>query len=98
FLPTDPLEEVLFIPDDCLFSVPFASLYDKDNDEYLIQQHTISISPSIQVASLKRSHRNDNRWMESLLNPNEKDIIVIGNPDPMPIIDGKPLSSLPGSE
>src|SRR5690606_29208579 len=65
---------------------------------YLIKQHTICISPSIQIAYLKRKHKNDSRWMQSLLNPSEMNILVIGNPDPMPKIDGIPLSCLPGSE
>ena len=45
-LPTNSDQKVIFIPQGQLFSVPFAALQDKQG-KYLIEQHTISIAPSL---------------------------------------------------
>ena len=45
-LPADETTPVVFVPDEALFFVPFAALLDADN-QYLIENHTIQISPSI---------------------------------------------------
>ncbi len=51
YLPTDPNAKVVFIPHQELLLVPFAALKDV-NGKYLIEKHTISISPAIQVLQL----------------------------------------------
>ena len=44
-LPTDPNQNIIFIPQGALFSVPFAALQDP-NGKYLIEKHTILTAPS----------------------------------------------------
>jgi CHAT domain-containing protein len=102
-LPQDPTAQVVFIPHRSLLLVPFAALPDAQG-KFLIEQHTISIAPSIQVLDLteqlrKRlgTHRKesvDKQLTESL---------VIGNPTMPKVVTavGEPseqLPSLPGSE
>ena len=70
-LPTDPNQRVIFIPQGELFLVPFAALQDK-SDQYLIQQHTISIAPAIQVLGLTHQQRQ-------ALQP-ATNVLVAGNP------------------
>jgi CHAT domain-containing protein len=48
YLPSDPSEEIVVIPDSYLFQLPFALFYDKKSEKYLIDKHCITISPSIQ--------------------------------------------------
>jgi CHAT domain-containing protein len=50
-LPSDPNDQVAFIPQGNLFLVPFAALQYADGT-YLIEKHTILIAPSIQVFGL----------------------------------------------
>ncbi|MDY7019742.1 MAG: CHAT domain-containing tetratricopeptide repeat protein, partial [Cyanobacteriota bacterium] len=95
-LPKNPDDHVIFIPHQELFLIPFAALQDEQGI-YLIEKHTILISPSIQVLYLTYKHQ------KSLTENDELDTVVIGNPK-MPIIVSelggkpKPLSSLPGTE
>ena len=85
-LPTKPEERVIILPQNELFLVPFAALQD-DQDRYLIQQHTITIAPSIQVLALSEAKTNRLSKVAPL---------VVGNPI-MPSFD-PPLRPLPGSE
>lgn len=78
FLPTDPNERVVFIPQESLFLVPFTALKDA-NGKYLIEKHTILTAPSIQVLELTQQQR------QRLSTPNTrtiqgKDALVVGNP------------------
>jgi tetratricopeptide (TPR) repeat protein len=57
-LPTDPSSRVVFIPQDSLFLVPFPALQDASG-KYLIEQHTITTAPAIQVLDL--THRQKQR-------------------------------------
>ncbi|MEM8830634.1 MAG: CHAT domain-containing protein [Cyanobacteria bacterium P01_G01_bin.19] len=82
-LPGDPEELVIFIPQDSLFLVPFPALQN-DEGEFLIEQHTIQIAPSIQTLNITPNGSNSEE-----LNP-----LIVGNPEPMP----DSLSSLPGAE
>ncbi len=59
------------MPQNTLFLVPFAALQDK-SDRYLIQQHTISIAPAIQVLGLTHQQRQT-------LQP-ATNVLVAGNP------------------
>jgi CHAT domain-containing protein/Tfp pilus assembly protein PilF len=75
-LPTDPNARVVFMPQSALYLVPFAALQDK-SEQYLIQKHTIAISPSIQVLSLTQQ--------QSLALPtasarSSQNILIAGNP------------------
>jgi CHAT domain-containing protein/predicted negative regulator of RcsB-dependent stress response len=86
-LPTKPEDRVIILPQNELFLVPFAALQDAQ-DRYLIQQHTITIAPSIQVLALTDTKSN----RVSKVAP-----LVVGNPI-MPSFGGTPLANLPGSE
>ncbi len=93
-LPTDPNAHVIFIPQGDLFKIAFPALQDQQG-EYLIEKHTILVSPSIQVLDLTEQKRQNlaQRF----------DHLVVGNPK-MPIIplqpqaNPQPLSPLPGTE
>jgi filamentous hemagglutinin family protein len=83
-LPTNPNDRVVFVPQEQLFLVPFAALQNSKS-EFLIQKHTVSTAPAIQLLGL-----NSGRARPT---PNPK-TLIIGNPKPMPA-DYAPL---PGSE
>ncbi len=72
-LPKDPSDRVIFMPQNALFLVPFAALQDKA-DQYLIQQHTITLAPAIQVLNLTHQQR------QALPPTNAPSILVAGNP------------------
>jgi CHAT domain-containing protein/uncharacterized protein HemY len=98
-LPTDPDARIVFIPQGPLFLVPFAALQDASGS-YLIERHTISIAPSIQVLDLTRQPR---RQLPTHPSPSPSTALVVGNPT-MPSISLQPdqppeqLASLPGAE
>ncbi len=81
-LPSDPQARVVFIPQDALLMVPFAALQDASG-KFLIEKHTISVSPSIQALSFGKPRSNQ-----------FSNALVIGNPTPLP----QDLSPLPGAE
>jgi CHAT domain-containing protein len=85
-LPTNPEEKVIFIPQGMLFLVPFAALQNA-NGEYLIQQHTLQIAPSIQTLTLNNSPTKS-------LTTNADLSLIIGNPLPL----AQDLTPLPGTE
>jgi CHAT domain-containing protein/Tfp pilus assembly protein PilF len=85
-LPTNPDARVIILPQNELFLVPFAALQHPQG-QYLIQQHTLSIAPSIQVLALT----------ETKSKPSQIAPLVVGNPI-MPIRDGVQLESLLGAE
>ena len=95
FLPTNPSDRVIFIPQNELFLVPFPALKEQDG-KYLIEKHTILSAPAIQVLELTRKQRTTQML-------NGADALIVGNPT-MPSVSlefGKPpqqLSSLPGAE
>ncbi len=82
-LPKNPSDRIIFIPQGELFLVPFAALQDKEG-KYLIEKHTILTAPSIQVLDLTRKQR------QRVANSTAKDVLVVGNPSPMP----KPFAPL----
>jgi CHAT domain-containing protein/Flp pilus assembly protein TadD len=94
-LPTDANARVVFIPQDFLFLVPFPALQDA-NGKYLIETHTLLLSPSIQILDLTRKQ-------QQLIQDSAKGVLIVGNPT-MPSLSpeqGMPpqqLPSLPGSE
>jgi CHAT domain-containing protein len=87
---------VIFIPQGVLFLIPFAALQDAAGN-YIIEKHTVSIAPSIQVLDLTRQHR------QRLRSHPKSQVLVVGNPT-MPSIRSiadempTPLSPLPGAE
>lgn len=93
-LPTDPKARVVFLPQEDLFLVPFPALQDKLG-KYLIEKHTITTAPSIQVLDLTRQQRQK---------VSGKRALIVGNPAPMPKVTLNlgdtpvPLSNLPGAE
>lgn len=82
-LPKNPSDRIIFIPQGELFLVPFAALQDKEG-KYLIEKHTILTAPSIQVLDLTRKQR------QRVANSTAKNVLVVGNPSPMP----KPFAPL----
>jgi CHAT domain-containing protein/Tfp pilus assembly protein PilF len=91
-LPTNPEAEVIILPQRELFLVPFAALQDPQ-EKYLIEKHTLTIAPSIQVLGLTNTKRSKHSGKP----------VVVGNPI-MPTDyknqAGEPvaLADLPGSE
>ncbi|MEO1348123.1 MAG: CHAT domain-containing protein [Cyanobacteria bacterium J06635_15] len=90
WLPIDPNQQVVIVPQGDLFLVPFAALADA-NGTYLIEKHTLTTAPSIQVLDLATNLAAQNT--QPLFN----DALVVGNPT-MPDIPDIPLDSLPGAE
>lgn len=93
-LPKNPKDKVIFIPQGSLFLVSFAALQDT-KEKYLIEQHAISTSPSIQVLDLLHSKRQKQAKTQ--------DILIVGNPEnaSIPLKPGEPpqkLLPLPGAE
>jgi CHAT domain-containing protein len=86
-LPTDPNQRVIFLPQGELFLLPFAALRD-GSGKYLIEQHTISIAPSIQTLDLTRQ--------QAARSISQGRSVIVGDPQ-MPLLDGEALPSLPGS-
>ncbi|MCC3575875.1 MAG: tetratricopeptide repeat protein [Microcoleus sp. PH2017_40_RAT_O_B] len=71
-LPTDANSPIIFIPHYDLFLVPFAAL-QSGNNRYLIENHTILTSPSIQVLELTRQHQNRVRGLRQAA-------LIVGDP------------------
>jgi CHAT domain-containing protein len=96
FLPQNPEEQVIFIPQGELFRVSFAALKDSNN-QYLIEKHTIRTAPSIEMLKLTNKlarQKSSNTFTQAL---------VVGNPImPKVKIDlinpAKQLDSLTGTE
>jgi CHAT domain-containing protein len=77
FLPTNPSDRVIFIPQNQLFLVPFPALKDASG-KYLIEKHTILTAPAIQVLQLTREKRQsmgNREWKVG-----SGDVLVVGNP------------------
>jgi CHAT domain-containing protein len=71
-LPTDANSPIIFVPHYDLFLVPFAALQNSNN-RYLIENHTILTSPSIQVLELTREHQNRVRGLRQAA-------LIVGDP------------------
>ncbi|NEO54459.1 MAG: CHAT domain-containing protein [Okeania sp. SIO3B5] len=90
-LPKNPEEEVIIIPDGELFRVPFAALKGSDN-QYLIQKHTLRISPSIKLLQFTQQQKARKSPNLSSLN------LVVGNPLMPRSHNGQRLTALPDAE
>ncbi|HIK08259.1 MAG TPA: CHAT domain-containing protein [Trichormus sp. M33_DOE_039] len=86
-LPENPTEQVIFIPHNELIFVPFPALVDIYG-KYLIEKHTITTIPAIQLLKLTREKRN---------NTGGSQVVVVGNPT-MPKIEQKSLPQLVNAE
>ncbi|MEA5534292.1 CHAT domain-containing protein [Crocosphaera sp. XPORK-15E] len=95
FLPTDPENKVVFIPQGNIYKVPFAALMNA-NGKYLIENHTIALSPSIVISKILHNKLQEKSTQKD-------NILIVGNPK-MPKVKlshfGLPetLSELPGAE
>ena len=82
WLPKNSSDRVIFVPQGELFLVPFQALQNSQG-QYLIQNHTLQIAPSIQTLTLLNSKARSN-----------SNAIIVGNPSPMP----NGYEALPGTE
>lgn len=95
-LPDDPEANIVIIPHKELFLVPFAALQAPDG-RYLVETHTLSIAPSIQILDLANQQKAGMQ-----LSPTAEPLVV-GNPT-MPEISREPglppepLNPLPGAQ
>jgi CHAT domain-containing protein len=78
-LPADPNAHVIFVPQESLFLVPFAALQDPLG-KYLIEQHTILITPAIQVLELTHQQRQRQQGKGSLIVGLPRSGLIVGNP------------------
>ncbi|AFZ24188.1 hypothetical protein Cylst_1940 [Cylindrospermum stagnale PCC 7417] len=69
-LPENPKERIIFILQDELLLIPFPALVDIYG-KYLIEKHTISTVPAIQILNLTKEKRNKTGGSK---------VIVVGNP------------------
>jgi CHAT domain-containing protein/tetratricopeptide (TPR) repeat protein len=81
-LPTDANSPIIFVPHYDLFLVPFAALQDSNN-RYLIENHTILTSPSIQVLEITREHQNRVRGLRQAA-------LIVGDPTIAPKFNENP--------
>jgi CHAT domain-containing protein len=92
-LPQKVDSQIVVIPQNSLFSVPFSALQNSSN-EYLVDRYIIRVAPNL------RSLRNSRHFLKSM--PKKEKILIVGNPD-MPrvqLIEGaesQRLPSLPGA-
>jgi CHAT domain-containing protein/Tfp pilus assembly protein PilF len=87
YLPKDPNQRVIIIPQGELFFVPFVALRDSQN-KYLIEQHIISTASSIGLLDSTPKLAKFNRKQGTAL--------VVGNPI-MPLFQGQRLTQLKGA-
>ncbi len=111
-LPKNPRDRIIFIPQSQLFLVPFPALQDR-NGTYLVEQHTITTAPAIQVLQLTRQKKLSSvRCQAPGTSPETSRLssdgcsdasLIVGNPT-MPSVSFRlgdqpePLSTLPGAE
>lgn len=69
-LPKNPQERIIFIPQNELLLIPFPALAEPAG-KYLIEKHTISIAPAIQVLKLTKQRRSQTGGSK---------VVVVGNP------------------
>jgi len=76
WLPTQPGDRLIVMPQQDLFLVPFSALQD-DQGRYLIERHSLAMAPSIQV--LDRTQRQAQRLRQGGTALTDRPLIV-GNP------------------
>ncbi|MBD2213053.1 CHAT domain-containing protein [Nostoc linckia FACHB-104] len=85
YLPNNPNEKVIFIPQNSLFLAPFPALQD-DKGKYLIEKHTILTAPSTQVLDLTRQQKLGSKKQREIAAVKS---LIVGNPT-MPSVSLKP--------
>ena len=73
-LPTDPKEQVIFVPQGSLFYVPFAALTNAEG-QTLIERHTLRTIPAIQILDLTQQLA-----LAHQQNPVQSHHLIVGNP------------------
>jgi CHAT domain-containing protein len=97
-LPQNPTEQVTIVPQGALFLVPFAALKN-DNGQYLIQNHTLSVTASLSSLDLLTQLAQINTKTSSGTSTSGRLDLVVGNPTMPQIGDPpEPLEALPGAE
>lgn len=96
-LPRKPGSLVTFIPQRELFLVPFVALPFGKEGETLIDHHTVTLSPSIELLRLARQQGR------AVAENGGSEILIVGNPTmpgykPRPDRSAEALSPLPGAE
>lgn len=88
------VEKVILVPHGSLFLLPFASLFNPKTKEYLIERHSIILSPALQALNLTQQNFTKNDQAENKLNN-----LIVGNPK-MPFLGSPPksLAKLPYAE
>ncbi|MEH2319978.1 MAG: CHAT domain-containing tetratricopeptide repeat protein [Nostoc sp.] len=84
FLPTDPNESVIFVPQHELFLIPFSALQNKATGRFLIEQHTIVTVPSLMMLNLTHQQKERVKDFKLGVTGGFIDALVVGNPT-MPI-------------
>jgi CHAT domain-containing protein len=86
-LPTNPDQQVIFLPQGEIFLVPFAALPNAQRQQ-LIEKHTLSTAPSIQTLDFTQALAQRSK--------KQGDVLIVGDPQ-MPKLAGKQLAPLPGA-
>jgi CHAT domain-containing protein/Tfp pilus assembly protein PilF len=96
WLPSNPEDRTIFIPQGSLFLVPFPALQDAKG-AYLIEQHTLLTAPAIQLLQFGSSRVGAVNDAVAPPSSSPEDILVVGNPT-MPSISvdiDRPAVQLP---
>jgi CHAT domain-containing protein len=97
FFPKEPGSLVTFVPQGELFLVPFAALPFGEAGKTLLDQHTVTVTPSIELLRLAREQGR------TVAEAGNSEVLLVGNPT-MPGYQARPdrsaeaLSPLPGAE
>jgi len=76
YLPNDPNAKVVVVPEGDIYLVPFNALMD-DRKNYVIQRHTISITPSLKIHEMLTTARKSIR---PPVHDATRIALVLGNP------------------
>ncbi|WP_268742293.1 CHAT domain-containing protein [Crocosphaera watsonii] len=90
-LPSNPEEEIVIIPDGELFKVPFAALKN-NNNQYLIENHTLRVAPSIQLLKFTAQQQAKQTPKTS------QTALIVGNPEMPRGNNNQRLAALPGTQ
>ncbi|MBL9159919.1 MAG: CHAT domain-containing protein [Verrucomicrobiales bacterium] len=97
FLPEENASLITFVPQGELFLVPFAALPYGAAGETLLDHHTLTLTPSIELLQLAYEQGR------AVADAGEGDVLLVGNPTmpgykPRPDRSAESLSPLPGAE
>lgn len=88
-LPSDPDSRVMLLPQDLLYTVPFAALQDRSG-RFLAARHTVFFNPSFAALRLESQRLR-------LVAQGARGVLVVGNPTmpSLPAQPGRPAEPLP---